>query len=67
MESQIENKPEQEMTRSSEQLETEEKKSDGGEKNGVEKFVFYTQTEVLMSVNTKKDLQGQLKRWSYSF
>ena len=63
MESQIENKPEQEM----EQLETEEKKSDGGEKNGVEKFVFYTQTEVLMSVNTKKDLQGQLKRWSYSF
>ena len=63
MESQIENKPEQEM----EQLETEEKKSDGGEKNGVEKFVFYTQTEVLMSVNTKQDLQGQLKRWSYSF
>ena len=28
-----------------------------------EKLVFYTQTEVLLSVKSKKDFQDQLKRW----
>ena len=53
--------PDQE--RSAGQQGTEKERSGGQqETEKEEKLVFYTQTEVLLSVKSKKDFQDQLKR-----
>ena len=62
MATEIRNIPHQEKT-ANEQLETELKMSEEKQKKSDDKkMVFYTQTEVLLSVNTKEELQSQLKR-----